>query len=347
MSMDAWKPTRRDVLRSGLAAAGLCALPQLARAQQLDPVRFALEFRIYGGNAALFHGAESGIFRNLGIAMSMDGSAGSGESVTRVATGTHDFGLADVSTLVEFASRNPKEAPKLIMTVFDKFPAVILSLKRKPVKSLKDLAGIKLGTGTSDAGSKIMPALLKLNKIDPASFNRVTVDVKLRDTMLLKGDVDAVIAFDYTAIFNLIENGVKLEDIHLLYFSEFGFDFWGNSLIASPAIIEKNPDLVRRVALGVARSWLAAARERDAAIAAVVKRDRLLKPATERARMDWVLDRLVLTPNVRKNGLGWMDAQRMERGISLLKDGFSLASAPTMAQIYDSRFLPPAADRRV
>ena len=63
-----------------------------------------------------------------------------------------------------------------------------------------------------------MPALLTLNNIDPASFSRVTVDVKLRDTLLIKGDVDAVIAFDYTAIFNLIEAGIKLEDITLLYF---------------------------------------------------------------------------------------------------------------------------------
>jgi NitT/TauT family transport system substrate-binding protein len=41
-----------------------------------------------------------------------------------VATGTHPFGLADLSTLVEFTSRNPKEAPKLIMTVFDRRPSI-------------------------------------------------------------------------------------------------------------------------------------------------------------------------------------------------------------------------------
>ena len=44
--------------------------------------------------------------------------------------------------------------------------------------------------------------------------------MKLRDTLLIKGDVDAVIAFDYTAMFNLIDAGVKLEDITLLYFRE-------------------------------------------------------------------------------------------------------------------------------
>jgi NitT/TauT family transport system substrate-binding protein len=79
----------------------------------------------------------------------------------------------------------------------------------------------------------------------------------------------------------------------------------------------------------------------------VTKRDGLLKAETERARMDWVLDQLVLTPGVRRDGIGNMDAQRMARGINVLKEGFQLASAPTMEQIYDPRFLPPAADRKL
>jgi NitT/TauT family transport system substrate-binding protein len=347
MPSDIATRTRRDILRTGTGLAGLLAAPRLARAQGPDQVRFSLEFRIYGGNAPLFLGAEKGIFRDQGIDVTFDGSGGSVESVTRVATGTHSFGLADLSTLVEFTARNPKEAPKLIMTVFDRFPAVVLSLKRKPIKTLQELVGTKVGTGSVDAGAKIFPALLALNKIDIKTVNRMTIDVKIRDTMLVRGEVDAVVGFDYTSIFNLMETGLKLDDITLLYFADFGFDFWGNSLIVNPAIVEKNPDLVRRVAVAVARSWGAAARERDAAISAVTKRDGLLKTDTERARMDWVLDRLVLTPNVRENGIGNMDASRMNRGINLLKDGFQLATAPTMEQIFDSRFLPPAADRKL
>jgi NitT/TauT family transport system substrate-binding protein len=233
------------------------------------------------------------------------------------------------------------------MTVFDRFPAVVLSLKRKPIKTLQEMVGARIGTGSVDAGSKILPALLALNNIDLKSINRTTIDVKLRDTMLIKGEVDAVVGFDYTIIFNLMEAGLKLEDITLLYFADFGFNFWGNSLIANPAVVEKNPELVRRVALAVARSWAAAAKDRAAAISAVTKRDGLLKAETERARMDWVLDKLVLTPNVRQNGIGNMDAQRMERGINVIKEGFQLSTAPTMEQIYDGRFLPPAADRKL
>jgi NitT/TauT family transport system substrate-binding protein len=337
--------TRRGVLKAGAAGAGFVAAPWIANAQAADAIKMSLEFRIYGGNAPMFHGVEAGIFKAHGIDCTPEGSSGSGESVTRVASGTHQFGLADASTVVEFAARNPGVAPKIVMTVFDKFPAVVLSLKRKPIKSLEDLKTAKLGTGTADAGSKIMPALLALNKIDINAINRTVVDVKLRDTMLLKGDVDAVIAFDYTAIFNLTENGVKMEDINLLYYSDYGFNFPGNSLIVSPALIEKNPDLVKRVALATAKAWVSAAKQRDQAIAAVTKRDGLLNAAVERQRMDWVLDKLVLTPSVKQSGLGTVTTERLTQGIGVLKEGFQLTNPPTVDQIYTTAFLPPQADR--
>lgn len=338
--------TRRSVLKAVTGAAGVLATPFASRGQPTERIKFSLEFRIYGGSAPMFLGAENGIFRDVGLEIAIDGASGSAESITRVASGTHDLGLADASTVVEFGARNPGVGPKLIMTVFDRFPAVVLSLKRKPIRTLQDLVGARLGTGTNDAGVQILPALLARNKIALSSINRVTVDVKLRETLLLKGDVDAVIAFDYTAVFNLIEAGLTLDDINLLYYSQFGFDFPGNSLIASPSTIANNPDLVRRVAIAVARSWVAGARDREAAINAVVKRDRLLRAANERQRLDWVFDRIILTPAVRENGLGYFDPARIQNGLDVLGEGFQLAGIPTLDDVYDGRFLPPSADRK-
>jgi NitT/TauT family transport system substrate-binding protein len=346
MSKSTKGPSRRDVMRIAAAgtALGISGFPYIARAAAPDSVRFSLDFRIYGATAAEFLGAENGIYKDLNLDMTISGSPGSGETVQRVASGTHDFGVADASTLVAFAAANPKDAPKLVMTIYDDFPACILSLKPKSVTSLDDLKHIKLGTGTADGGSKLLPALLKLNNIDPASINRVTVDVKLRDTMLLKGDVDAVIGFDYTSIFNLMGNGVKMEDINLLYYTSYGFDFWGNSLITSRSMIEKNPDLVRRVVLATARVWIAGAKDRAGAINAVLKRDPLLDPTIERERLDFVYAKHVLTPRVLKGGLGQMDATRMAKGLAVLKEGFEMTNAPTMDDIYDGRFLPPTKD---
>ena len=83
-----------------------------------------------------------------------------------------------------------------------------------------------------DEGSKLFPVLMWLNKVEMKSLDITTVDVKLRDAMLLAGKVDAVIAFDYTSVFNLVGNGVKLEDIVIYYFSTMGYGMFNISLIA-------------------------------------------------------------------------------------------------------------------
>ena len=335
--------TRRSLL-GGAAAAALASTTGFSFAASPDVMKLILEFRIYGGNAPMFL-AQDSIYKKNNLDITPIGSSGSGEAVRQVAAGLYQFGLADASTLIAFAGANSTVAPKIIMPIFDRFPACIMSLKKKPVTSVEQLKHVKIGSASSDAGSKVFPALMKLNNIDMKSLNITTVDVKLRDALLMTGKVDAVIAFDYTSVFNLIGNGVKMEDINILYFSDMGFGMFGNSLITHPDVIAKNPDLVRRVAAATAEAWVYASAHRSDAIAAVTKREKLLDPKVELARLSWVYDKNILTPNVKKNGLGAFDMDRLTKGIGLIKEGFGLSKAPAVDEIYDGNFMPPLKER--
>jgi NitT/TauT family transport system substrate-binding protein len=165
--------------------------------------------------------------------------------------------------------------------------------------------------------------------------------------MLIRRQVDAVIGFDYTVLFNLVGNGIKKDNVELLYFSDNGFNFYGQGLIAARRHIDRNPELVRNVAIAVAQSWLAAAKDRPAAIAAITKRDALADAAVEQERLSWVLDRHVLTPNVRANGIGSMDQARLSEGLKIVTEGFALPGVIPNDQVFDGRFIPPAEFRRV
>jgi NitT/TauT family transport system substrate-binding protein len=340
--------TRRNLLRAGVGALGAATLgmPSILRAQA-SPIPFSLDFRIYGGNSPFFFGESSGINKDLGFSMKLDGSPGSGEAVGRVASGSHAFGFADASTLVEFTSRNPNEAPKMILGIFDRFPACVLSFSKKPLKTLKDLEGARIGIGAASAATKVLPALLERASIDPKKVKWTTVDVKIRDSLLLRGEIDGVIGFDYTSIFNLIDAGAKLEDITFLYFSDYGFSFPSNALIASRDMVEKQPDLCKRVALATARAWKASVNDPASTIDAVVKREPLLQKPVEVDRLKWVIDKHVLTENARKNGMSHIDPARMAAGMAIIKEGFNLPVAPELTQYYDDRFLPAASELKL
>jgi NitT/TauT family transport system substrate-binding protein len=341
-------PNRRDVLRAGAAAIGTAAIgmPSIVRAQAKD-IPFTLDFRIYGGNSPFFFGEESGINKDLGFSFKIDGAPGSGEAIGRIASGSHAFGFADATTLVEFTARNPNEAPKMILGIFDRFPACVLSLGKRPIDTMKDLEGAKIGIGAASAATKVLPALLERDHIDQKKVNWTTVDVKLRDSLLLRGTIDGVIGFDYTSIFNLIDAGAKMEDLHFLYFSDEGFSFPSNSLIASRAMVEKEPELCKRVALATARAWKASVKDPAATIATVVKREPLLQAKVEEARLRWVIDKHVLTDNARAHGMSFIDPARMDAGMAIIKEGFGLATAPALSQYYDGRFLPDPSELKL
>ncbi len=342
-------PGRRRFLAAG--ASGLLLGPLAARAQApapatLDKIKYSLDFRIYAETAPNLYGLDLGLFREQGIDVTaMDSSNGSVDSITRVAFGGYDFGVADVNSLVEFGARNNDATPKFICAMFDKSASAVVSLKKSGIARLADLEGRKLGVSTSDAGSRILPSLLKLHGVDQAKIQQLVIDPKLRNTMLVRGDVDAVITQNYTAIFDLMPLGVKPEELSIINYSDNGFDVYAQGLIASRKQIETNPDLVRRVALAFVKSWLAARKDPAAAIQSAFKRSNVITPDVETARLRWLFDHIIVTPNTLAGGIGSVDEGRLERAIKTVAQGFELPRIPKVGDIYDSRFMPPRAAR--
>jgi NitT/TauT family transport system substrate-binding protein len=329
------------ILAAALAPSGA------ARAQGLAKLRISEDFRLYGPNAPFLLAQESGLFREAGIDATIDGSTGSGEAINRVASGTYDMAYADISTLEEFWSRNPNVAPKLVMVILDRSPQSIVSLKKAGIKTIADLAGHSVGTGQSDATARMFPGILRVNNIPLDAVKRLPLDPRLRNGMLLRGDIDAVIGFDFAILFDLMTQNVQPKDTDVIYYADNGFDFYGNGLIVSRTLIEKDPDLVRRATRAVAKAWIASIADPGKAIAALAKRDALTAVPLETERLKWVLERDVVTPATRAGGLGAIDPQKLERGLKTVAEGFELAVTPAVSDIYDDRFLPSVEDRRL
>ena len=335
---------RRAWLALALLAAG--GIGPTAAAESTR-IRFTLEFRFYAGTAPTIFAEAGGFFRAENIEAKLDSASGSGEAVTRVAGGAYDFGIADLGALIEFATRNPDSAPKAVMVLFDTSPYVIVSLKPAGIARPADLAGRRLLTGQNDAVMRLFPSFARLNHLDLGAITRIPVDIRLRESMLLRGEGDATMGFDYNIIFNLLGQNVPRDAMAVIDFADYGFDFYGNALIASRAMIERQPDLVRRVARALARGWVAAIHDPDAAIAALAKLDPLTSADLERARLAYVLERHVVTAATRAGGLGALDDAKLAHTIRTIAEGFELPRVPAQTEIYDPGFLPAAEDRRL
>jgi NitT/TauT family transport system substrate-binding protein len=338
--------TRRIAAAIAAALAVLASL-QCVRAQDLTSLKISLDYRLYGPNAAFWYAQTSGLLRAAGITATIDNSSGSGDAVARVASGAYDAGYADVGTLAEFWSKNPNAAPKLVLPILDRAAQSVVSLKKANITRLQDLLGRKVGTGKADATSRMFPALLRINHVALDSVVLVPLDQQLRDSMLLRGEVDAVVGFDSTTLFNLIPLGVRPQDTNVIYFADNGLDFYGNGFLVSRSLIERNPALVRRLTDAVARAWVATIQEPLKAVEAVGKRDGLTDVAHETNRLRWIIAKNIVTPATRAGGLGHVDMNKLTEGLKMVAEGFELSTVPTPADIFDDRFMPPIEHRRL
>ena len=60
-----------------------------------------------------------------------------------------------------------------------------------------------------------------------------------------------------------------------------------------------------------------------------------------------LVDLGILTPEVRRNGLGGIDPARFDKSIEQIAEDFKFHKRPTAADIFDDSFLPPLNGRLI
>lgn len=320
-------------------------LATCASAHAEETVRFTLNWRYEGPNAPFFLAEDKGYFAAEGLKVVLDQGEGSSAVVSRIASGTYDAGFGDINTMIEFNARFPDRGEKAVYVLYNRPPMAIISLAKSGIAKPSDLEGRKVGAPTNDTGYRMFPALAKAAGINAAKIQFQSVDPTLREPMLIKGDVDAVTGFDSTSWFALKGLGVKREDVRLLYYADFGIDVYSNSIIVSRDMVEKRPNVVEGLIRAINRGWVDTIKDPKAAIAALVKRDSLVKPDLELERLQWVIDNQIVTAESRANGIGAADPARLERAIDLIAGSFGLPRKPSVQEVYTDRFLPPRSAR--
>ena len=240
--------TRRG--RGPCVAAALAAVVRCAASpRRRKKIKFQLDWRFEGPSALFLLTKAKGYFAQEKLDVKIDAGSGSGNAVNRVASGTYQMGFADVAALIEFIGNNPTapNKPVAVMMLYDATPAAVFSLKKTGIKKPADLQGKKMGAPVFDAGRRAFPIFVKANKLDAAKIAWTAMDPPLRETMLVRGDVDAITGFYFTSLLNLNARGVKDEDIDIMMYPKHGVDLYGNAIIVSEPFLKEKPEAVRGV----------------------------------------------------------------------------------------------------
>ena len=314
---------------------------------QTTPIKFQLDWRFEGPASLFLVPVAKGYFKDAKLDVVVDAGNGSGGTVTRVASGTYDIGFADMAALMEFHANNPDapNKPVAIMMVYNNTPASVMALKKSGIKTPADLNGKKLGAPVFDAGRRAFPIFAKANNVGTVQWT--AMDPPLRETMLVRGDVDAITGFTFTSLLNLEARGVKAEDVVVLAYPDYGVKLYGNAIIASPKILKENPAAVKAFLSAFAKGVKAVISDQAGAIETVKARDGIINVPLEQRRLKLAIDTVINSPDAHTEGFGQINPGRMALMASQVSDAFATKTRVNPAAVWDGSFLPTKAELNI
>jgi NitT/TauT family transport system substrate-binding protein len=337
----------RRILTS-LFVAGSLAVPFASGAAAADPtkIKFTLDWKIQGVHAPYYWAKAKGYFKDESLDVTIDQGEGSAATVTRVMSGAYDAGFGDINAIIQNAATKPGEAPVMVYMIYSKAPFALLTKADSPIKTLKDLAGSKLGAPAGGASVKLLPLLAKQNGVDYSKINLTTVSPALQEQMLLQGQVDSVAVFTATSYMNLVS--LKLDpdkDFRWMYYSDYGLDLYSNGIMVSPKLAKEKPEAVKGLLRALNRALKETVENPDAAIDLLAAEEPLIKKDIEKRRLLYVYKTLIDTPEARELGIGDVSEKRLTSAIATIAASFELPKVPASGEVFDRGFLPARADR--
>lgn len=323
--------------RAIAVAAGLAAAT-LAHAQTEVP--FALDWKFEGPSAAYFAAIDNGHFANEGLSVTIEAGSGSVQTIPKIATGAFPIGFGDINAVIRFLDQNPGAPVTAVMMVYDKPPFAIVGRKSQGVSEPKDLEGKVLGAPPPDGAWAQFPVFAQETGIDPSAITVEPVGFPTREPMLAEGNVDAITGFSFSSVVNLKRLGVPEEDISNILMADHGLQLYGNAILVNTDWAAENGDTIRAFLRAVAAGWQDVIDNPAGGIESLVERNPAADKALEQERLQMAIDQNVVTDYVKANGMGGIDAARMEQAIAQLGQTYEFQNEPDASLYFTDAYLP-------
>jgi NitT/TauT family transport system substrate-binding protein len=230
-------------------AAGLALAAGNAVAANTQ-ITFQLNWVAGGANAGFAAAVAEGFYKDAGLDVTLVQGNGSGNTAQLVANGRSEIAYADAVAVSQLIA---KGAPmKVLSTVYQSNPNEVSALKKTGIKSVKDLAGKKVGVPSGSSQTTMLPLLLKANNLKESDVNLINMPPTAMVPSLLQGQVDAILGSVDSYQIQLEAQGAQTDNF---MFADHGVPTVSTSIFASESYIKNNPEVVRKFIAASLKGW--------------------------------------------------------------------------------------------
>jgi len=319
----------RLVLAAGLAVASLASAPAFAQ-QKVD---FILNWVPGGDHAPYYYAKKMGWYKDAGIDLNLEPGKGSAVAVQKVAAGANPIGLADMPNALTLRGKGADTVG--VFNVYANSPQGLYWLKSSGIKSVKDLAGKKIGNPAGDGARTIWPALAKANGMDANSVTWVNIDANSKLAALKAKSIDATTSF-YN-IHHIFQKELG-DDMGFVAWKDAGLNTYGNTVIVNGDYLKKNKAVVAAFVKVTQKAFAACVANANPCVQALVEANGALQMDNE--MQNWALVEVLMSDKFSKSvALGIHDDGRMKADYELVRDYVGLDKPFDVKTTYTNEFL--------
>ena len=278
-------------------------------ASALDKVHLQTDWIPSGEHAMYFGGWEKGFWKDEGIDITVTRGYGSGDTVTKVATGAADFGVADIGALLTAKART-KVPVKAIMQLYTHSPHSLFVLKSSGITNFKGLEGKKIGITPGNSHKIYFPSVAEKSGTDPSKIVWTNSDGAAMAALLIAKRIDAAPFYSMHHYYQNKAAKKAGEEIVVLPFEKVGFTIYSASMITSEKMLNSKPDLVKRFLRATQRAFKWANENQTEACKLHIKKNPVVEQDDCEGSMRATV-KFVFNDHSKATGLGKHDDKRL------------------------------------
>jgi NitT/TauT family transport system substrate-binding protein len=258
------KPNQSAPVPSGVQKS----TTQAEKPKTLKPFQFLLDWQPEPTYLGVYYAREKGYYRELGLDVEIIPSWGANQAVASVAAGKSVISTASGGATVLGYNNGAKIVSLAVL--YPKIPTVIYGLSGKDIHEPKDLIGKRIGIYPGSITANEFEAFLLANHIGKTQLQVISLsgaDIPL----LLADQIDAVLHYhEMSPVVVETDSAAPIVDgkrTFSIRLSQTGVPGYGLNIVTSRDALNKDGDLLRKVAAATVRGYEAARLEPENAAA--------------------------------------------------------------------------------